>query len=167
MKIALGQTYSSHVVEAPKPVERVVEKIVEKVVEKPVQVQPSAFTDDQTANTNAAEEVEAREPLRRDIFFTINSTKIAAAEMNKVKEIADYLKKYSDAKVVVTGYADKGTGSAAVNARLAKSRAQIVVNTLIQKYRIARNRITSDSKGDTVQPFAENDKNRVSVAIAE
>ena len=28
-------------------------------------------------------------------------------------------------------------------------------------------RITGDAKGDTVQPFSENDKNRVSICIAK
>ena len=31
---------------------------------------------------------------------------------------------------------------------------------LVEKYNIDANRIATDSKGDSVQPFAENDKNR-------
>ena len=77
------------------------------------------------------------------------------------------MKKYPEAKVSVTGYADKGTGNASINARLGKNRAKTVVDTLVQQYGIDASRITSDSKGDTVQPFAENDKNRVSICIAE
>ena len=106
------------------------------------------------------------EPIRRDIFFTINSTVIVEAEMVKVEDIANYMKKYPNAKVVVSGYADKGTGNARINARLAAQRADVVVNCLKEKYGIAEDRITYDSYGDTVQPFAENDLNRVSICIA-
>ena len=77
------------------------------------------------------------------------------------------LNKYPEAKVVVSGYADKGTGNERINARLAAQRADVVVNTLKKDYGIADNRITYDSYGDKVQPFEENDLNRVSICIAE
>ena len=108
-----------------------------------------------------------KEQIRRDVFFTINSTVITDAEMQKVKEIAEYLNQYPEAKVVVSGYADKGTGNERINARLAAQRADVVVNTLKKDYGIAENRITYDSYGDKVQPFEENDLNRVSICIAE
>lgn len=111
--------------------------------------------------------VEKIEPLRRDVFFKINVTKIVASEETKVAEVADYMKKYPNAKVSVTGYADKGTGTDAINDRLAAKRAQSVVNLLSTKYGIDKARITSDSKGARVQPFAENDQNRVSICVAE
>ena len=38
-----------------------------------------------------------KEQIRRDVFFTINSTVITDAEMQKVKEIAEYLNKYPEA----------------------------------------------------------------------
>ena len=77
-----------------------------------------------------------------------------------------FMKKYPNAKVVVSGYADKGTGNAKINARLAAQRADVVVNCLKENFGIAEDRITYDSYGDTVQPFAENDLNRVSICIA-
>ena len=106
------------------------------------------------------------EPIRRDIFFTINSTVISETEAVKVKDIADYMKKYPKAKVVVSGYADKGTGNASINARLAAGRADVVVKALKEQYGIDESRITYNSYGDTVQPFAENDLNRVSICVA-
>ncbi len=111
--------------------------------------------------------VPKKEQIRRDVFFTINSTVITDAEMQKVKEIAEYLNKYPEAKVVVSGYADKGTGNERINARLAAQRADVVVNTLKKDYGIDEGRITYDSYGDKVQPFEENDLNRVSICIAE
>ena len=72
-----------------------------------------------------------------------------------------------DAKVSVTGYADAGTGNNTINDRIAAKRAAAVVWMLEKKYGISVDRISSDSKGARVQPFAENDKNRVSIMIAK
>ena len=107
------------------------------------------------------------EPLRRDIFFEINKTIIRDTEAQKVKDVADYLAKYPNAKVQVTGYADAGTGNDKINDRLAAGRADAVVKALKEKYGVAESRISYDSKGSRVQPFAENDLNRVSICIAE
>ena len=156
VKIALGKTYTTRTIsEQP----RVVERVVEKVVEKPVYVEKPA--------EKPAEKAVVKEPLRRDVFFTINSTTITPSENVKVEEVANYLKKYPEARVMITGYADKGTGNANINARLGKNRAKTVVDALVNKYGIDASRIVSDSKGDTVQLYAENDKNRVSICIAE
>lgn len=149
VKINLGKNYKKTVIPAPQPQERVVERVVEKVVEKPVPAQVKS------------------EELRRDIYFTINKTAVADSEEQKVQEIADYLNANPNATVTVTGYADAGTGNAKINQRLAQQRAQAVAQELQTKYGIAASRITVDSKGDTVQPFAENDRNRVVIAIAK
>lgn len=107
------------------------------------------------------------EPLRRDVFFLINSYKIRASEQQKVQEVVNYMNEHADAKVAVTGYADAGTGNDRINDRLARQRADAVVKALTKQYNIPADRITSDSKGARVQPFAENDKNRVTICIAE
>lgn len=153
LKINLGSTYSTRPVECCQP--RIVEKVVEKVVEKPVYVD------------KIVEVEKKQEPLRRDVFFTINSSRIDASETVKLDEIAAYLRLNPAAKVTVTGYADKGTGNAKINERLGKNRANVVTDRLVRDYKIDRSRIITDSKGDTEQPFAENDKNRVSICIAE
>ena len=143
-----GRTYSTKFIPAPKPEVVYVDKIVEKIVEveKPAPVV---------------------EPLRRDIFFEINKTIIRDSEAQKVKDIADYLNAHQTAKVMITGYADAGTGNDKINDRLAKGRADVVVKALKEQYGIAESRISYDSKGSRVQPFADNDSNRVSICIAE
>lgn len=151
VKVNLGQTYTTRIIPPVEPEIRYVDKIVEKIVEVP----------------GKPAEVAKAAPLRRDIFFKINSTKIRPEEVQKVVDIANYLKDNRDAKVVMTGYADKGTGNASINARLAAGRAKAVKDMLVKDYNIPESRITYDSKGDTVQPFAENDKNRVTICIAE
>ena len=107
------------------------------------------------------------EEIRRDIFFTINSNKISEKENKKILEVIDFLVKYPEAKVVVTGYADKGTGNDRVNDRIAAKRAAAVVWMLEKRYGIPAERITEESKGARVQPFAENNMNRVSIMIAK
>ena len=152
VKINLGTTYTTREIPVPEPEIRYVEKIVEKIVEKPAP---------------AAAAVVTVEPLRRDVFFLINKTNIRPEEAQKVKDIADYLNEHPTAKVMVTGYADAGTGNNRINDRLAAGRADAVVKSLKKDYGIAESRISYDSKGSRVQPFAENDMNRVSICIAE
>ncbi len=106
------------------------------------------------------------EPIRRDVFFTINKYAIRAAEQSKIDEIVTFLKENPSATVSVTGYADAGTGNNTINDRLSAQRAASVVKAIKDKG-ISANRIKSDSKGARVQPFAENNKNRVSIMIAE
>jgi outer membrane protein OmpA-like peptidoglycan-associated protein len=153
-KVNLGKTTKQKTVPAKvQIIEKIVEKPVEKVVEKIVYR-------DRIVEKKA-------EPLRREIFFTIRATQIVKEEMAKVEEIANYLKANPNAKVVITGHADKGTGNATINKNLSEKRAKIVADTLVKKYGIAESRISYEAKGDTEQPFAENDKNRVSICIAK
>ena len=107
------------------------------------------------------------EEIRRDVFFVINSNKIRESEDAKIKEVVDYLNQYPEAKVVVTGYADAGTGNDRINDRISAKRAAAVVKALKEKYGIEESRITEDSKGARVQPFSENDKNRVTIMVAK
>ena len=85
----------------------------------------------------------------------------------KIQEVVDFLNKNPEAKVVVTGYADKGTGNDVINDRNAAKRAAAVVWMLTKKYNIPSERITEESKGARVQPFAENAENRVTIMIAK
>ncbi|MDO5447814.1 MAG: OmpA family protein, partial [Prevotellaceae bacterium] len=107
------------------------------------------------------------EPIRRDVFFTINSAKVSANEAAKIKEIAEYLNNNPKANVTVTGVADKGTGTSKINEALASQRANVVADALQKQYNIDASRIKVESNGDRVQPFAQNDKNRVTICVAE
>jgi len=152
LRINLGKGYTAvaPVIAEPEPTPEPVKVVEERKPEPKPQPKPAKV-----------------EPLRRDVFFTINSTKVVEQEEVKVREIVEYLNKYPKAKVSVTGYADAGTGNDKINDRLAAGRADIVAQMLTQKYNIPAERIMKDSKGSRVQPFAENDKNRVTICIAE
>ena len=148
IKYHFGPTYSTKFIPAPEPQIEYVDKIVEKIVEVPA---PTPTI----------------EPIRRDIFFLINKYNIRESEEQKVKDIVDYMRLHQSAKVNVTGYADAGTGNDKINDRLAAQRADAVVKMLTNKYGIPADRISYDSKGSRVQPFADNDSNRVTICIAE
>ena len=77
------------------------------------------------------------------------------------------MQKYPECKVTLSGYADKGTGNAKINARLSEGRVNYVANILRNEYNIDADRIYTEFKGDTVQPFAENDANRVTICITK
>lgn len=112
--------------------------------------------------------VETPSNISRNIFFTLRSAVITPTEQAKLAEVAKWLKENPTAKVTVTGYADKGTGNPVINARYAKQRAETVTAELTKKYGIEASRITTESKGDTVQPFPnENDQNRVTIVVGE
>lgn len=152
VKIALGATHKSQVVE---PCNRVVEKIVEvpKIVEKIVEV--PAPVSNQVAQV---------EPLKETFFYAIRlSDPTANATIDKIVE---WCNKYPTKSISISGYADKGTGNPKINQGYAKQRADKVAKILQQKG-IAASRMTVNSYGDTVQPFAENDKNRCVIVVGE
>ena len=151
VKVALGETHTTKVIPAPKPVEKIIERIIEKPAPAPAPKVESKVVE---------------ENFRRDIFFPIGNTNIAKSQSTKIAEIVEYMKENPDAKITLTGYADKGTGSAAFNDKIAARRAQTVYNTLAAKG-VAKSRMIKESKGCRVQPFEENDMNRVTICIAK
>ena len=152
-KIALGKTHTTKTIPAPKPVEKIIERVIEKqIVPAPAPVE--------TKKEVAAEE------FRLDIFFTIGNSVIAKSQASKITEIVNYMKENPDAKITLTGYADKGTGSDAINDKVAARRAQTVYNALAAKG-VAKSRMIKKSAGSRVQPYSENGMNRVTICIAK
>lgn len=103
---------------------------------------------------------------RSNVFFRIGRYQVGAAQQQAIQEIVTWAKAHPKAPISLVGYADKGTGSARVNQAISEHRVRSVKNALVRQGIDAR-RITIDAKGDTVQPFAENDLNRVVVAVSE
>lgn len=151
VKVALGETHTTKVIPAPKPVEKIIERIIEKPAPAPAPKVESKVVE---------------ENFRRDIFFPIGNTNIAKSQRTKIAEIVEYMKENPDAKITLTGYADKGTGSVRFNDKIAARRALTVYNTLAAKG-VAKSRMNKQSKGCRVQPFEENDMNRVTICIAK
>ena len=101
------------------------------------------------------------------VFFRINSANIDRQQQISIYNTAEYLKSNPNATVEITAYADKETGTPDYNMKLSEKRAKAVADALTKQYNIDSSRISVDWKGDTVQPYGENDWNRVAIFIAD
>lgn len=98
-----------------------------------------------------------------EVFYPINKSDFRAEA--QLKAIGEFLKEHRDCKVDIKSYADKGTGTPAINKKLAAERSEKAVKALVDAG-VKKSSITSSSYGDTVQPYSENDKNRVTIIVA-
>ena len=144
----------------PKYITKMVDVVEEVDVEEPYTY---------TVKEKRPMETMEQKKVEKVIFFEIRQSDADKAEgINAaIKEVADLMKTSSDVMVTVTGYADKGTGTARLNKMYAKKRADDVTKKLVEDHGLDAARITTDSKGDTVQPFPENDKNRCVIVTGE
>ena len=95
------------------------------------------------------------------VRFTINSAKVTSTEMVNVFNIAQWMKANPDSKVVIKGYADKKTGTAAYNMKLSERRAQSVYNILTKEYGVDANRLVMKAQGSDSQVYDVNNWNRI------
>lgn len=117
---------------------------------------------------NAPKEVETivqnthSKSLESVITFGQGKATVSADQLPNVERIATYMKNNPSSTVVIKGYASP-EGSAEINARIAKQRAEAVKTILINKYKISASRITAEGQG-VGEMFSEPDWNRVSIA---
>lgn len=100
------------------------------------------------------------------VFFKIGQAIIENNQQIGIYNTAEYLKANPTAKVKIVGYADKDTGTASYNLKLSEKRAKNVANELTSKYGISKDRITTEWKGSSEQPYKENAWNRVAIFFA-
>jgi outer membrane protein len=149
IKLGKGYTKTAPVYYEPEPVVAPEPK-PEPVVEKKPEPKP--------------EPVVVVEPMKQSIFFALNSALLQDDQQSKIDSMVSYMKKYPNSKVAITGYADKETGNPTINMTLSEKRANNVAEALKTKG-IAADRIVTDHKGDTVQPYTVPEENRVSICI--
>ena len=113
---------------------------------------PKVITETVTNNKKTLESV---------VTFRQGGTSVESSQTPNVERIATYLKNHKNATVSIKGYASP-EGNADVNARIAKQRAESVKNMLINRYKIAANRITAEGQG-VGNMFEGPDWNRVSI----
>ena len=100
------------------------------------------------------------------VFFNINKATVASRkDLVNVKGLADYAKE-NNANLVVTGYADSATGSAAYNQKLSERRAETVANELV-KMGVSRDQITTEGKGGVKDLSPVSYNRRATVKIAD
>ena len=97
------------------------------------------------------------------VSYNVRESDFKAEE--QLAGIGAFLKDWRESKIVVKSYADAKTGNSELNMALSKQRCEKAVKALTAAG-VPASAITSSYYGDTVQPFAENDKNRVTIITA-
>ena len=145
-----------------------------KYITKTIEVVDTIWVDEPTTikvmEKQPREKTEMKKmAIKETIFFQIRESDADAANGTDeaIKKVADLMKTSEDAQFTITGYADKGTGTPALNRKYAKDRAKSVTDKLVKEHGLDASRIKTDSKGDTVQPYDENDKNRCVIVTGE
>lgn len=98
------------------------------------------------------------------VFFNIGKAKVASKkDLQNVQAVAEAAKA-NNAKIVVTGYADSKTGSAAFNKNLSEKRAQTVANALVNMG-VSRDNIEVVGAGgvNTLSPVSYNRRATVEI----
>ena len=103
----------------------------------------------------------AAAPLLSTVRFKINSDVIEDYEQVNVYNIAQWMKANPNANVTIAGYADKDTGTSEYNMALSKRRAEAVRSALVNDYGINPDRLSMQAQGSSVQPYSENNWNRI------
>ena len=100
--------------------DRTIEKVVEKEVIKEVPVEVVKEVIKEVSGSGAAA-----------IFFKIGKSQISPEGMVNVKLMAKVIKQTPNTKYKVAGFADKATGTVAINQTLSEKRAQAVYDALV------------------------------------
>ena len=106
------------------------------------------------------------EPMRRDVFFDLGSSQVKPSEEYKVGELAEYLRRYTEATLTLTGFADMQSDGQAIDQQLSELRAAAIADRLVNHYGIDARRIERSGKGGNDVPFAQEDANRVCICVA-
>jgi hypothetical protein len=109
--------------------------------------------------------VEKEQVLLTPVFFTLDSYVVRDNQLISIAKAAQFLIANPGVRIQIAAYADRNTGNPAHNMRLSQNRANAVANVLADKFGIERRRLEITYFGDTVQPFEENDWNRVAIFI--
>ena len=114
--------------------------------------------------TNNAQAEYANTPV--SVFFNIGKSKVASKkDLVNVQALAKYAKD-NNAKLVVNGYADSATGSAAVNQKISKARAEQVANELV-KMGVDKDNIVIKANGGVKDLTPASYNRRATVQIGE
>ena len=110
------------------------------------------------------ENVKKETVLQPIVIFRQGKSTIDPAQYASVEMVAKYMRNHPEAKVLVRGYASP-EGDAELNQRLSVARAEAVQTALINRYKIAADRITTEGLGATDKLSEEIDFNRVAMFV--
>ena len=101
----------------------------------------------------------------RYVHFKQGKSVVTADQLPNVQQVAAYMKSHPEAKVDIKGYASP-EGSKEINDKLSKDRAAAVKNLLVNKYKIAADRIATQGCG-VGDVFDQPEWNRVSICTID
>lgn len=90
------------------------------------------------------------------VFFNINKSDLTTKDKVNLGFIADMIKKNPEKTFVITGYADKATGSAEYNDKLSAERAQTVRDVLVNDFNVNENQLEINHMGGVDNMFFDN-----------
>lgn len=99
-----------------------------------------------------------------EVFYPIRESEFDDADA-KLAKIGAFLQKNRNCKISIKSYSDAETGNPTLNMEYSKQRAEKAYKALVNAG-VAEDQITMEYFGDTVQPFAENDRNRCTIITA-
>ena len=99
-----------------------------------------------------------------NVFYEIRESDFNDPDA-QLANIGAFLKDHRECKVTIKSYADVQTGNPKINMGYSQQRSEKAVKALVDAG-VDPSIIKAEYFGDTVQPFAENDKNRVSIITA-
>ena len=100
------------------------------------------------------------------VVFNIGKSNISKREYMNIEAMAKGIKENPKKVFTVTGYADKGTGSAEYNMKLSKKRAEAVRDLMVNEFGVPASQLKVDYKGGVGNMFYD-DAKLSRVAIVE
>jgi outer membrane protein OmpA-like peptidoglycan-associated protein len=107
-----------------------------------------------------------KEPLYKTVLFKLNSSIVDKNQLISIYEAYEYAID-NNLPIKISAYADRETGNSEYNLKLSEKRAKSVAKVLNEKYRFPIDKIQMEWFGDEIQPYFENDWNRLVIIIVE
>ena len=101
-----------------------------------------------------------------DLFFLLGRSELGPEEAFKLGRICQILTDNPKARIIIKGYADSGTGTASINDRLSRERAEAVAD-MLKSNGVSADRISIEYHGGDRDASASPESNRVAVCIVE
>ncbi len=147
---------------APKVVEQAVKAAPKVVVEELVVEKP----EQKVQESKQVVKNEAFKPYTDNIYFIIRQWDIRASELLKLEKLVALLKANPKTKLYIAGHADKTTGNSKLNQTISENRCEVILNYFLAEG-ISKDRIITQAYGDTANPYAEAEKNRLAICIVK
>ena len=90
------------------------------------------------------------------VFFAINKADLNTKDKVNLGFVADMIKNHSDKTFLITGYADKATGSIEYNDKLSEKRAMSVYDILVNEFNVNANQLEIDHMGGVDNMYYDN-----------